>query len=66
MRLIIPLLIFALPFACFAAGKRDEQVHNDKKNLQSSDIWIYNDMDRAFAEARAKNKPLLVVYRCVP
>lgn len=32
--------------------------------MQNDVRWIYNDVDRAFAEA--ENKPLLVVLRCVP
>jgi hypothetical protein len=29
-------------------------------------FWIYNDLDRGFAEAKKADKPLLVVLRCVP
>jgi hypothetical protein len=28
--------------------------------------WVYNDVDAAFAAARASGKPLLAVFRCVP
>lgn len=66
MRPLITLLLLAIPYTNFAAGNRDEQVHKDRNSLQSSTTWIYNDLDRAFAEARAKNKPLLIVYRCIP
>ena len=30
------------------------------------DRWIYNDLARGFQEARAQNKPLFIVYRCIP
>ena len=28
--------------------------------------WIYDDLERGVAEAKAKKKPLFVVFRCVP
>ena len=63
-------LTLSLALSTFAiqaiAADPNQQVHDDKKELAASDVWIYNDLDRAFAEARAKNKPLLIVYRCIP
>jgi hypothetical protein len=35
-------------------------------NVAGADHWIYNDLDKAFAEARSRKKPLFVVFRCVP
>jgi serine protease Do len=31
-----------------------------------SDVWVYNDIGQAMAEARKQNKPLFVTFRCVP
>jgi serine protease Do len=31
-----------------------------------ADHWIYNDLEKAKAEARALNKPIFVTFRCVP
>ena len=28
--------------------------------------WIYDDIDRGYAEARKAQKPLLISFRCVP
>lgn len=35
-------------------------------DIQTAAHWIYDDFPRAVAEAKAANKPLLVVVRCVP
>jgi serine protease Do len=45
---------------------REGAVRNDKAVMQSNARWIYNDVQKGFLEARWKNKPLLVVLRCVP
>lgn len=37
-----------------------------QKNLKDFEVhasWVYNDLDRGFAEARKTGKPLLVVFR---
>ncbi|MBM3847087.1 MAG: thioredoxin family protein [Verrucomicrobia bacterium] len=41
-------------------------VRSDYAVMQSSLRWIYNDIDRAFAQARKTGKPLLVALRCIP
>ncbi len=49
-----------------AAQDRETKVRNDRKLLESSDHWIYNDLDRALREARLKKRAVLVVMRCIP
>jgi hypothetical protein len=65
-RFLLTATISTLLLPAAFSADRNQQVHDDKKALQSSDLWIYNDMDRAFEEARRQNKPLLIVYRCIP
>jgi hypothetical protein len=36
------------------------------EHVLGADHWIYNDLDKAKAEARRLNKPLFVTFRCVP
>lgn len=48
------------------AQDRETKVRNDRKLLENSDHWIYNDLDRALREARLKKRPVLVVMRCIP
>jgi serine protease Do len=51
-----------------AGGKksREEKVREDRARVEASGWWIYQDLPRAFAEARAQDKPIVVVLRCVP
>ena len=45
---------------------REEKVRADKAAVEAEGFWIYNDLDRAFAEARRSGKPILVNLRCIP
>lgn len=45
---------------------RDEKVHKDRDELKDDDHWIYNDFAKAKEIARESNKPLLIVFRCIP
>ncbi len=31
-----------------------------------TDVWVYNDINKAMQQARTENKPLFVTFRCVP
>lgn len=45
---------------------REGAVRGDRSKMENDDRWIYNDVEKGFAEARTSGKPLLVVLRCVP
>ena len=45
---------------------RDQLVRDDLANFGAVDAWIYNDVARGLKTARDANKPLLVVFRCIP
>ena len=62
----IAAALFSTCAASAFAGERDQKVNDDKASLEASDLWIYNDLDKGFAQARETGKPLLVVYRCIP
>lgn len=49
-----------------AVKDREGAVRQDKATMENDARWIYNDVDRGFAEAKKAGKPLLVVLRCVP
>lgn len=36
------------------------------EDVEVGDHWIYNDLQAGIARARRENKPLFVVFRCVP
>jgi len=67
MRCVLFALVGLALVGQFApAQDRDTKVRNDKKLLEASEHWIYNDLPRALKEAQRKNKPVLVVFRCIP
>jgi serine protease Do len=45
---------------------REAAVRQDRAERENDPRWIYNDIERGFAEAEKAGKPLLVVLRCVP
>lgn len=45
---------------------RDLKVHADRAKVEAAGFWIYNDLPRAIADAKASGKPILAVTRCVP
>ena len=42
---------------------RDTLVRDDLSEMRDSDLWIYNDIEKAFELARKTSKPLLIVFR---
>ncbi len=49
-----------------AKKTRDEMVIDDRAALQENAAWIYNDLEKGFAEAERVKKPLMVIHRCIP
>lgn len=49
-----------------AAQTREEKVRADRQRVESEGFWIYNDLPRAYAEAKRTGKPIVVVLRCIP
>lgn len=61
------LLLTLLPGLVFGQQKtRDQQVREDRAKVEADGFWIYNDLPKAFAEAKKTGKPILVVLRCIP
>jgi hypothetical protein len=48
------------------AQDRDAKVRNDRKAFQGSKEWIYDDLDHGRRVASEANKPMLIVFRCIP
>lgn len=66
-RFVCWLMLLCVPSVAFAQKKtREEKVRDDKAKVEADGFWIYNDLDRGFAEAKKTGKPLLVVLRCIP
>jgi hypothetical protein len=49
-----------------AQTPREQKVRNDKQKVEADGYWIYNDLPKAFAEAKAAGKPIVVALRCIP
>ncbi|WP_425613928.1 Trx7/PDZ domain-containing (seleno)protein [Anatilimnocola sp. NA78] len=49
-----------------SAQTREQKVRGDKTKYEATGFWIYNDLTKGFAEAKASGKPMLVVLRCLP
>lgn len=64
--LLLALAAMASAHAAEPQKTRDEMVLDDRKELADNEAWIYNDLSKAFAEAKTTGKPLMVVHRCVP
>jgi hypothetical protein len=63
---LLALLGLALGLSTASAQTREEKVRNDKKKIEAEGKWIYNDIPKAFAEAKKTGKPIVVVLRCLP
>src|SRR4051794_17455095 len=66
MRPWLPLLGLLLLTTQATAQDRDAKVRNDRQAFVASKDWIYNDLGEGVRAAREANKPLLVVFRCIP
>lgn len=57
------MFLLTLAQAAALAQTRDEKVRADRAEIGDSELWIYNDLPRGYAEARKTGKPLLIVFR---
>ena len=60
LSMMLGILLLAVSF-CFGHG--DEEVTEDIQAVKSTGYWIYNDLDKGFAEAEKTGQPMLVVFR---
>lgn len=58
------LLGWVVSKAC--VGQVPGTLREEIMDMEVHSAWIYDDLPRAFAQAREASKPLLVVFRCVP
>ena len=62
------LTFLLLLFTNIRTASADEALRErlqDANGVQT-DVWVYNDIPAAMAEARRTNRPLFVTFRCVP
>lgn len=65
---IAVLTMTCLPMSRSARGDEADSLKKTLKDehAEGTDLWIYNDIGKAMAEARRLNKPIFVTFRCVP
>jgi len=44
----------------------EQKVRDDRAKVEKEGFWIYNDLPRAYDEAKKSGKPMLVIMRCIP
>lgn len=67
MRFVTLFLLAVTPIVAAAQNKTREQlVREDRERVVADGFWIYNDLPKAFAEAKRTGKPIVVVLRCIP
>jgi len=54
------ILLLAVSF-CFGHG--DREVAEDQVTVNATGYWIYNDLDKGYAQAAETGHPMLVVFR---
>src|SRR5262249_43806763 len=60
-------MFLVLGFAISASAQdRDAKVRNDRQAFSGSGEWIYNDLETGLKAGRASNRPLMIVFRCIP
>ena len=65
MKFRVPGIILGILLlgALFCFGHGDKEVSEDQVAVKSTGYWIYNDIDKGFAEAEKTGQPLLIVFR---
>ncbi len=59
-------LILVIQPVLVQGQSREEKVRRDREKVLADGFWIYNDLEKGFAEAKRTGKPLVVVLRCIP
>ncbi len=58
------ILMASSPYA--RAQSREQKVRADRTKFELDDFWIYNNLPKAFQQAKVSGKPILAVFRCIP
>ena len=68
LRLLLIVCLAAITTSSAFAQKktREEKVREDRVRVTEEGFWIYNDIPKAFEQAKHTGKPILVVLRCLP
>ena len=61
---IVSALVPVVPLT--SQSPREKKVRDDKVKVEANGFWIYNNLPKAFEEAKKDAKPIVVVLRCLP
>jgi hypothetical protein len=64
--LFVATILSMMSVSAWAQVDRKAKVEKDLTRFRESTTWVYNDLTQATTAAKAANKPLLVVLRCIP
>ncbi|MFO0978683.1 MAG: Trx7/PDZ domain-containing (seleno)protein [Planctomycetaceae bacterium] len=64
--LIVLLSVVSSSVSAQEKKSREQKVREDLKKVTEEGFWIYNDLPKAFEQAKATGKPIVVVLRCIP
>jgi hypothetical protein len=65
-RLLPFVLALLLPLDAAAQNPREKKVRDDNVKVEADGYWIYNNLPKAFEEAKTAGKPMVVILRCIP
>jgi hypothetical protein len=66
MRTLVRLLALPAVLALSPVMAAQSELRQALKDIETAPHWIYDDLPKAFAQAKDTGKPILVVLRCVP
>ncbi len=59
------LLTVSMAHAQDRQARQKARLQTDR-DVSGAENWVYNDLEKAVAQARKDDKPILVLFRCIP
>ncbi len=59
------LLTVSMAHAQDRKARQKARLQTDR-DVSGAENWVYNDLEKAVAQARKDDKPILVLFRCIP
>ena len=59
------LLTVSMAHAQDRKARQKARLQTDRE-VSGAENWVYNDLEKAVAQARKDDRPILVLFRCIP
>ncbi len=59
------LLTVSMVHAQDRKARQKARLQTDRE-VSGAENWVYNDLEKAVAQARKDDRPILVLFRCIP